>query len=116
MVKKVNVHQKPWNIFAETFHLERVRKVEDLLSKWNMLNLQDILNVGLWKVFIVDTDEAIRLTIASGEGYGSSLYTLHPFRRTRLTESWQSSESLKEEMRKVLEEHFPKGAISSSIP
>jgi hypothetical protein len=67
------INQKLWNIFAGTFHQKECGRLRIFFQSGICSICGNILNVGLWKVFTVDTDEAIRLTIASGEGYGSSV-------------------------------------------
>ena len=112
MVKKVNVHRlETVEYIRRNISPERVRKVEDLLSKWNMLNLQEYFERWLMESVYRGHRRSYKIDYSKWRGLWflrCILYIL--FGEPELTESWQSSEKLKEEMKKVLEKHFPKGS------
>jgi hypothetical protein len=112
MVNKVNAHQSETvEYIRRNISPERVRKVEDLLSKWNMLNLQEYFERWLMESVYRGHRRSYKIDYSKWRGLCflcCILYIL--FGEPELTESWQSSEKLKEEMKKVLEKHFPKGS------
>jgi hypothetical protein len=112
MVKKVNAHRSETvEYIRRNISPERVRKVEDLLSKWNMLNLQEYFERWLMESVYRGHRRSYKIDYSKWRGLWflrCILYIL--FGEPELTESWQSSEKLKEEMKKVLEKHFPKGS------
>jgi len=112
MVKKVNVHRlETVEYIRRKISPERVWKVEDLLSKWNMLNLQEYFERWLMESVYRGHRRSYKIDYSKWRGLWflrCILYIL--FGEPELTESWQSSEKLKEEMKKVLERHFPKGS------
>jgi len=105
MVKKVNVHRlETVEYIRRNISPERVRKVEDLLSKWNMLNLQEYFERWLMESVYRGHRRSYKIDYSKWRGLWflcCILYIL--FGEPELTESWQSSEKLKEEMKKVLE-------------
>jgi hypothetical protein len=112
MVNKVNAHQSETvEYIRRNIPPERVRKVEDLLSKWNMLNLQEYFERWLMESVYRGHRRSYKIDYSKWRGLcflRCILYIL--FGEPELTESWQSSEKLKEEIKKVLERHFPKGS------
>jgi hypothetical protein len=112
MVKEVNAHQSETvEYIRRNISPERVRKVEDLLSKWNMLNLREYFERWLMESVYRGHRRSYKIDYSKWRGLWflrCILYIL--FGEPELTESWQSSEKLKEEMKKVLEKHFPKGS------
>jgi hypothetical protein len=112
MVNKVNAHQSETvEYIRRNIPPERVRKVEDLLSKWNMLNLQEYFERWLMESVYRGHRRSYKIDYSKWRGLWflrCILYIL--FGEPELTESWQSSEKLKEEIKKVLERHFPKGS------
>jgi len=112
MVKKVNVHRsETMEYIRRNISLERVQMVEDLLSKWNMLNLQEYFERWLMESVYRGHRRSYKIDYSKWRGLWflrCILYIL--FGEPELTESWQSSEKLKEEMKKVLEKHYPKGS------
>jgi hypothetical protein len=112
MVNKVNAHQSETvEYIRRNVSLERVRKVEGLLSKWYMLNLREYFKRWLMESVYRGHRRSYKIDYSKARGLSflcCILYIL--FGEPELTESWQSSEKLKEEMEKVLEKHFPEGS------
>jgi hypothetical protein len=91
--------------------LERVQRIEDLLSKWRMLNLGEYFERWLMDGVYRGHRWSFKIDYSKERGLWylcCILYIL--FGEPELTESWQSNSRLKEEMERVLEKHFPKGS------
>jgi len=91
--------------------LERVQRIEDLLSKWRMLNLGEYFERWLMDGVYRGHRWSFKIDYSKERGLWylcCILYIL--FGEPELTESWQSSSRLKEEMERVLHAHFPKGS------
>jgi hypothetical protein len=112
MVKKVNAHQSETvEYIRRNVSLERVQKVEGLLSKWHMLNLREYFERWLMESVYRGHKRSYKIDYSKARGLSflcCILYIL--FGEPELTESWQSSEKPKEEVERVLERHFPKGS------
>jgi hypothetical protein len=112
MVNKVNAHQSETvEYIRRNVSLERVRKVEGLLSKWYMLNLREYFERWLMESVYRGHKRSYKIDYSKARGLSflcCILYIL--FGEPELTESWQSTGKLKEEMERVLEKHFPKGS------
>jgi hypothetical protein len=112
MVKKVNAHQSETVEYIRgNVSLVRVQKVEGLLSKWRMLNLREYFERWLMESVYRGHRRSYKIDYSKWRGLWflrCILYII--FGEPELTESWQSSEKLKEEMKKALERHFPEGS------
>jgi hypothetical protein len=112
MVNKVNAHQSETVEYIRgNVSLVRVKKVEGLLSKWRMLNLREYFERWLMESVYRGHRRSYKIDYSKWRGLWflrCILYIL--FGEPELTESWQSSGKLKEEMEKVLERHFPEGS------
>ena len=100
---------KALDYIRRNISLERVQKVEGLLSKWRMLNLREYFERWLMDGAYRGHRRSYKIDYSKKRGLWflrCILYIL--FGEPELTESWQSSGKLKEEMERVLEKHFPK--------
>jgi len=112
MVKKMNAHKSETVEYIRgKVSLERVQRVEGLLSKLHMLNLREYFERWLMESVYRGHRRSYKIDYSKWRGLWflcCILYIL--FGEPELTESWQSSGKLKEEMVRVLERHFPKGS------
>jgi hypothetical protein len=112
MVEEMNAHQSETVEYIRgNVPLERVQRVEDLLSKWRMLNLREYLERWLMESVYRGHRRSYKIDYSKWRGVWflrCILYIL--FGEPEITESWQPSSQFKEEMERVLRAHFPKGS------
>jgi len=104
MVEEMNAHQSETVEYIRgNVPLERVQRVEDLLSKWRMLNLREYLERWLMESVYRGHRRSYKIDYSKWRGVWflrCILYIL--FGEPEITESWQPSSQFKEEMERVL--------------